>query len=282
MRLKGFFKFIKEYLYILIGTMFMAFSTANFLLPNQLSTGGFSGISTIVYYLWNYPAGTVLILLNVPLLLIAFFKIDKKLFFKSIIGTVLLSAFINVFECFGSVTSDKFLACVYGGILMGVGTAIVLKAGASTGGTDLLSYVIRSFSKKYRSSRIILMADVIIIGLNIIFFRKIEIGLYSVIAIYLMGKLIDIIFEGFYFTKIMFIVSDHYEEIAKIVGESVKRGSTGLFAKGMYSKKDKVVLFCVASRNEITEIKRIINSIDKNAFIVTTDAMETLGKGFTE
>lgn len=260
----------------------MAFSTANFLLPNQLSTGGFSGISTIVYYLWNYPAGTVLILLNIPLLLIAFFKIDKRLFFRSIVGTVLLSLFINLFEVFGSVTRDKFLACVYGGILMGAGTAIILKAGASTGGTDLLSYVIRSFNKKYRSSRIILIADTLIIGLNIIFFKTIEIGLYSVVAIYLMGKLIDIIFEGFYFTKIMFIISDYYDEIATIIGEKVKRGSTGFFARGMYSKKDKIVLFCVASRKEIAEIKSIISKIDKGAFIVTTDAMETLGNGFSE
>ncbi|MBQ3409477.1 MAG: YitT family protein [Clostridia bacterium] len=237
MDISNLMKVFKEYLYIVIGTILMSISTANFLLPNQLSTGGFSGIATVVYYLWKYPAGTVLVILNVPLLLIAFFRIDKNLFFKSIIGTALLSFGINIFERFGSVTSDRFLACVYGGIIMGIGTSIILRAGGSTGGTDLLSYVIRSFNKKYRSSRLILMADTIIIGLNIIFFREIEIGLYSAIAIYLMGKMIDIVFEGFYFTKIMFIISDKHEEIASVIGKKVKRGSTGLYSKGMYSRR---------------------------------------------
>lgn len=280
--LKKLLNISKEYIYIILGTALMGISTSNFLLPNQLSTGGFSGIATIIYYLWKYPAGTVLIVLNVPLLLISFFRINKKLFFKSIIGTGLLSFFINFFEIFGSVTQDRVLACVYGGFTMGLGTATILKAGGSTGGTDLLSYVIRSFNKKYRSSRIILFADTIIIGLNIVFFKEIEIGLYSVIAIYLMGKMIDIIFEGFYFTKMMFIVSDYYEEIAYMIGEKVKRGSTGIYSKGMYTKEDKVVLMCVASRKEISEIKNIVKKIDNRAFIVTADAMETLGRGFSE
>ena len=279
---KKFVKYAKEYFFLILGTVIVAFSTANILLPNQLSTGGFSGISTIFYYLCNFPVGATMIVLNIPLLLIAFFRINKSLFFKSIIGTFLLSFFIDIFEKMGSVTDDRFLACVYGGIITGIGTALILKAGASTGGTDLLAYVIRSYNNKYRSSRIILMADTIIIALNIFFFREVEVGLYSVIAIYIMGKLIDIIFEGFYFTKVMFIISDYYEEIARIVGEKVKRGSTGFYSKGMYSNDDKMVLFCVASRKEIMDIKNIVKKIDREAFIVTTDAIETLGRGFSE
>lgn len=273
---------IKEYACIIVGATLMSTSTANFLLPNQLSTGGFSGISTIIYYLWKFPAGTVLILLNIPLLLIAFFRIDKKFFFKSILGTVLLSVGINLFEPLGVVTNDRILACVYGGIIMGIGTSIILKAGGSTGGTDLLAYVIRSFNSKYRSSKLIITADAIIIGLNMIFFGQIEIGLYSAIAIFLMGKMIDIVFEGIYFTKIIFIVSKKYDEIAKAIGDKAKRGSTGFYAKGMYSQDKKMVLFCVASRKEIAEIKMIIKKIDSSAFIVTADAVETLGRGFSE
>ena len=276
------FKIIKEYLLIIIGTFIMAFSTACIMVPNQLSTGGFSGISTIIYYLIAFPVGTTMILLNIPLLLIAFFKINKNLFVKSIFGTLFLSFFIDLLSSIGGITSDRFLACIYGGFLTGIGTAIILKAGASTGGTDLLSYIIKSFNNKIRSSKIILIADTIIIVLNIFFFKEIEIGLYSVIAIYIMGKMIDFIFEGFYFTKVMFIISDKYEDIAKQVGKKVKRGSTGIYAKGMYSEEEKVMLFCVGSRREISEIKNIIFDIDKEAFIVTADAMETLGRGFSE
>ena len=275
-------KYALEYIYIIIGAFLMAVSTALFLLPNQLSTGGISGISTILYYLCNYPVGLTMLLINVPLFVIAMVKVNKRLFFKSILGTVLLSVFIDLLENLSPITNDRFLACIYGGIIMGIGTAIILKAGASTGGTDLLSYVIRAYNNKFKSSRVIIIADTIIIFFNIIFFREIEIGLYSVIAIYLMGKMIDIIFEGIYFTKIMFIISEKYEEISKEIGILVKRGSTGIYSKGMYSGKQNVMLFCVASRKEVAEIKQIIKQIDKNSFIVTTDAIETLGKGFSE
>lgn len=275
-------KYALEYIYIIIGAFLMAVSTALILLPNQLSTGGISGISTILYYLCNYPVGLTMLLINVPLFVIAMVKVNKRLFFKSILGTILLSVFIDLLEKLSPITNDRFLACIYGGIIMGIGTAIILKAGASTGGTDLLSYVIRAYNNKFKSSRVIIIADTIIIFFNIIFFKEIEIGLYSVIAIYLMGKMIDIIFEGIYFTKIMFIISEKYEEISKEIGILVKRGSTGIYSKGMYSGKQNVMLFCVASRKEVAEIKQIIKQIDKNAFIVTTDAIETLGKGFSE
>lgn len=275
-------KYALEYIYIIVGDFLMAVSTALILLPNQLSTGGISGISTILYYLCNYPVGLTMLLINVPLFVIAMVKVNKRLFFKSILGTILLSVFIDLLENLSPITNDRFLACIYGGIIMGIGTAIILKAGASTGGTDLLSYVIRAYNNKFKSSRVIIIADTIIIFFNIIFFKEIEIGLYSVIAIYLMGKMIDIIFEGIYFTKIMFIISEKYEEISKEIGILVKRGSTGIYSKGMYSGKQNVMLFCVASRKEVAEIKQIIKQIDKNAFIVTTDAIETLGKGFSE
>ena len=275
-------KYALEYIYIIVGAFLMAVSTALILLPNQLSTGGISGISTILYYLCNYPVGLTMLLINVPLFVIAMVKVNKRLFFKSILGTILLSVFIDLLENLSPITNDRFLACIYGGIIMGIGTAIILKAGASTGGTDLLSYVIRAYNNKFKSSRVIIIADTIIIFFNITFFKEIEIGLYSVIAIYLMGKMIDIIFEGIYFTKIMFIISEKYEEISKEIGILVKRGSTGIYSKGMYSGKQNVMLFCVASRKEVAEIKQIIKQIDKNAFIVTTDAIETLGKGFSE
>ena len=278
----NFLRITIEYLYIVAGTALMSISTSLFLLPNQLSTGGFSGIGTIIYYLFNYPVGTTMIILNVPLLLIAFFKINKGLFFKSIFGTVLLSGFIDLFEKITPITTDRFLACIYGGVIMGLGTAIILKAGASTGGTDLVSFIIRSFSPKFSSGKIITIADTIIIAVNVLIFRAVEIGLYSAIAIYLMGKMIDIVFEGIYFTKALFIISDKHEEIAKNIGIKAKRGSTGIYSKGMYTGENKMMLFCVASRKEIVVIKQIVRKIDKKAFIVTADAREALGEGFSE
>jgi len=265
---------------LLVGSFIMACSTAFFLLPNKLSTGGFSGLSTIVYYLFHVPVGTAMIVLNVPLFFIAFFRVGRKFIIKSVAGTFFLSLFINVLEKFPAVTTDKFLACIYGGIIMGIGTAIILKVSGSTGGSDLLSYVVRSFNDKFRSGDLIIAIDTVIIVISILVFKEIEIGLYSAIAIYLMGKMIDIVFEGVNFTKVMFIVSDKYEEIARIVGEDVKRGSTGIYAKGMHSNEDKMMLFCVGSRNEIVRIKQIATTIDNKAFIVIFNAREAWGKGF--
>lgn len=265
---------------LVVGSFLMACATVFFLLPNKLSTGGFSGLSTIIYYLFDIPVGTAMFILNIPLVVVAFFKIGKKFIIKSIVGTILLSIFMNFLQRFPAVTNDKFLACIYGGIIMGIGTSIVLKVNASTGGSDLLSYVIRSFNDRFKSSDVIITVDIFIITLSIIVFREIEIGLYSAIAIYLMGKIIDIVFEGINFTKVLFIISDKYELIAQKVSDDIQRGSTAIYAKGMHSNNNKMMLFCVGSRNEIINMKKIATSIDNKAFIVIFNAREAWGKGF--
>ena len=265
---------------LVIGSFFMACSTTLFLLPNKLSAGGFSGLSTIAYYLFHVPVGTAMLILNVPLFLVAFFRLGKQFIIKSIFGTFFLSLFMNILEQFPAVTTDNFLACIYGGIIMGIGTSIILKVSGSTGGSDLLSYVVRSFNDRFRSGDLIIAFDTFVIVLSIFVFKEIEIGLYSAIAIYLMGKVIDIVFEGVDFTKVMFIISDKYNEIAQIVGDDVQRGSTAIYAKGMHTNENKMILFCVGSRNEIIRIKRITTKIDDRAFIVIFNAREVLGKGF--
>ena len=273
-------KIIKEYVLITLGCISMAMGVAWFLLPNEISTGGFSGIATIVYYLFEFPLGTTILILNIPLLLIAYFRISKQLFFRSIYGTVVFSALIDIFDQIVPLTYDRFLGCIYGGVLMGIGTAIILKFRASTGGSDLLSYVIRSYKPQYRSSNLILTTDTIIITINVFFFKAIEVGLYSAIAIFLMGKMIDLIFEGVNFTKVVLIISPKYKAIAEKIGKDVNRGSTGVYAKGMYTNEEKMMLLCVGSRTESYEIEQIAKNIDRTSFIIILNAREVLGKGF--
>ena len=273
-------KYLKEGTYIVIGCFLMAIGTSLFLLPNQLSSGGFAGISTIAYYLFNLPLGTTMLILNIPLLILTIIRVGKEIAIKGVFGTIVLSSFIDILEKFEPLTQDRLLACIYGGIFIGLGTAIVLKANASTGGTDLLSYVIKSYKSYYKTSNLIVIVDIGIILLNVIFFREIEVGLYSAIAIYLMGKMIDIVFEGIYFTKMMFIVSNKYKEIAQEIGKKLDRGSTAIYAKGTYTKEKKMMLWCVASRAEVVKIKEIAQKIDPKAFIVISSAREAWGKGF--
>ena len=197
----------------IIGAMFIAFGVASFLLPSQLSSGGVSGIATITYYLLNIPMGMMIIIINLPLFIFAGYKIGKEFFLKSILGTVSLSIFIDILDKYPPVTTDRFLASIYGGAIIGVGTAIILKVGSSTGGTDLVANLIKNYNPYISISKYLTIIDIVIILLNVIFFKHIEVGLYSAIAIYLYGKMVDIIFEGIYFTKLLIIISDKNEKV---------------------------------------------------------------------
>ncbi len=273
-------KYTYEIFLIILGTMFMSIATALFLLPNHLSSGGFSGIATIAYYLFNWKMGTVIMLLNIPFFIIAFIRIGKEFVFKSIIGTVFLSIFIDFFDKFKPLTTDRFLACIYGGILIGIGTSLILKAHASTGGSDLVSYIVRSYKATLSTSNLIVIFDIIVISLNVLFLKELEIGLYSAISIYLMGKVIDIVFEGIGFSKMIFIISEEYKKISDEISKEVLRGVTGIYSKGMYTNDKKMMLMCIASRNEVIEIRRIANKIDAKSFTIITNVREVYGKGF--
>ena len=271
---------IMEIIGTILGAFVMAIGVALFLLPNQLSSGGVSGIATITYYLFNIPMGTMIIIINIPLFLFSIYKIGKRFFLKSLIGTTALSIFIDILDKLQPLTQDRFLACVYGGVIIGLGTAIILKVNSSTGGTELISQLARKYNPTIRSSNIIVILDIIIVTLNMIVFREIEIGLYSAIAIYLMGKIIDIVFEGIYFTKLILIISDKNETISKEIEEKIQRGITGIYGKGMYTGKEKLVLMCAAARGDVSRIKLIARKIDPKSFIIITNSREVVGLGF--
>ena len=271
---------LKEMIETILGALIMAAGVSLFLLPNQLSSGGIAGVATIFYYLLNIPMGTVIIAINIPLFLFSMYKVGKMFFLKSTLGTVAMSVFIDLLDKIEPLTNDRFLACIYGGILLGLGTTLLLKAESSTGGSDLISYIAKKYKPTVRSGNIIVIIDIIIIALNVIFFKEIEIGLYSAIAIYIMGKIIDIFFEGINFTKLMIIVSNKSEEIAKQIDQKVARGSTGLYGQGMYTNENKLILMCAAYRKDVARIKIIAKEIDPKSFIVITNSREVVGQGF--
>ena len=273
-------KQITEILGTILGSFVISIGISLFLLPNQLSSGGIAGIGTIIYYLLKIPMGTTIILLNIPLFLISILKIGKSFFVKSLIGTISLSFFIDWLDKLKPLTQDRFLACIYGGIIIGIGTAIILKVNSSTGGTDMVTYIAKKYKPNIRTGNIMVIIDIIIVTLNMFFFREIEIGLYSGIAIYLMGKIIDILFEGIDFTKLIFIVSEKSEEIAKKIGKSIERGTTGIYGKGMYTSEKRLILMCAVTRRDVSKVTEIAKKIDKNSFIIITNSREVLGKGF--
>lgn len=274
--------FISDFFRIAIGTIIMAAGLELFLIPNQLSTGGFSGIAIIIYYILKVPVGTTILLLNIPLFIIAYFKVGKEFFAKAVIGTIFLSIFLNAFEKINPITEDRFLAFIYGSVIVGIGTAMVLKVNGSTGGTDLLANIIRSFKPHLKTGSLIVALDTIIVIANTFFFKDIEVGLYSALAIYILGKILDIFFEGINFTKMLIIISPKWEEISKKINEELRRGTTALYGEGMYTKEEKKLLLCIMSRSEIVEARKLIEEIDPTAFVIISNAREVYGKGFKE
>ncbi len=270
---------VNEILGTILGSAIMAMGVSLFLLPNQLSTGGFSGLATIAYYFLEIPIGLATIILNIPLFIMALYKLGWRFLVKSIVGTLSLSIFLDVFDKCPVLTTDRFLACIYGGTIVGLGTALVLKSGASTGGTDLISNIAKSYKSTIKMGNVITIIDTGIVILNTVAFGKIEIGLYSAIAIFLLGKVLDVVFEGINFTKLIIIISDKSQEIADKVQE-IERGLTGIYGKGMYTEKEKLILICASPRRDVAKIRSLAKQIDENAFIIITNSREVYGEGF--
>lgn len=273
--------FLKDIFLTILGTVFAGFGMATFLLPNKLSSGGFTGIATIFYYLFSWNLGITVIALNIPFFIWAFIRIGKRFLFKAIIGTTLLSVFIDVFEKYIPVlTNDRLLSSIYGGILIGIGTGIIFKAHTSTGGTDLIVQIVKSYKTRISSSKLLSIIDIAVVVLNVVCFGEFEIGLYSAIAIFIDGLMIDIIFEGITFSKQVFIISNKNSEIVKMIHNELKAGATEIYGKGSYLNENKIVVMSVMNRREIPLLREKINEIDRNAFLIVSNAREVYGLGF--
>ena len=272
--------FFKDIILIVFGTMFAGFGMASFLLPNKLSSGGFTGIATVFYYFLGWNVGLTVIILNIPFFVYAFVRIGKKFLIKTVIATFLLSFFIDIFEYLPLLTNDRLLASIYGGVLIGIGTGLTFKAHTSTGGTDLIVQIVRSFKVRISSSKLLNLIDICVVVLNVVFFREFEIGLYSAIAIFLDGVLIDIVFEGINFSKLVFIVSNKNTEIVNMIHENLKAGATEIYGKGTYLNQNKVVIMSVMNRREIPILCENVYEIDRDAFLIVSNAREVYGLGF--
>lgn len=273
-------KFFKEVLLTFLGTAIAGVGMGSFLLPNKLSSGGFAGIATIFYYFFGWNVGITVIILNIPFFIWAAMRLGKEFLVKAILGTFSLSFFIDIFENIAFVSNDRLLSCIYGGILVGIGTGLIFKAYTSTGGTDLIVQIAKSYGARVSSSRLLNSIDICVVILNVIFFREIDIGLYSAIAIFLDGVMIDIIFEGINFSKLVFIVSDKNDEIMKLLHEKINCGVTELYGRGSYMHKDKIVLMSIVNRSEIPALKESVYMVDEGAFLVVANAREVYGLGF--
>lgn len=272
---------ILRYLKITLGSFLAALGFALFLIPNQIAPGGLSGLATIIYYLWGIPVGFFTLLLNVPLFILSLRELGSKFIIRTVYGTVLFSFFTDfLFSLIEPMTADSFLATLYGGVILGVGLGIVFRAGASTGGSDL---VVLLFNKYFKitTGQAFLLVDTIVIVLAAFVF-DLELALYAFLALFISSRLIDVVQESPYLTKAALIISSRPQIIEQKILEELKRGATSFKGKGVYTGAEREVILCVVSRLEVSRLKELVYKIDSSAFIVFIDTREVLGEGFKE
>lgn len=272
---------IADNLIWIAGCFIYALAINFFNVPNQIAQGGFSGLAIVINYLTGLPVGTINLALNIPILLIALKFIGKKFVLKTLWVTVLLSVSIDLVALIPyEYTGDKLLASIFSGALLGAGVALVAARGSTTGGTDVLSKLLRLVFPHISYGKLVMFSDMVVIAISAIVFRSIESALYAAIVIFVSSKVIDYILYGMAKSKMLMVVTDHADEISQALVNSSPRGVSIVPAKGAFTGQEKNMLICVLRSNEVAPAIKLIKSIDPNTFTIITEANEIIGKGF--
>ncbi len=264
-----------------IGSALFALGFAMFLIPNDINTGGISGLAMILRELLGFGSiGTLTLVMNIPLFLIGGLKIGKRFFAGSLIGMVLSSVLIDLFALIPFATPEPLIGGLYGGVLCGAGLGLVFMAGASTGGSDIL---VRLLKKKYRNlpiGSISIMFDAMVVLLTGLVFRDISKALYSGVVVFVCGQVIDAVVYRFDYSRVALIISKEHEKIAKAISDQLDRGATYLHGSGSYTHQNIEVVLAVVRKGQLAELKELVMDIDENAFVIVQEAHQVLGDGF--
>ncbi|MDD6021695.1 MAG: YitT family protein [Acutalibacteraceae bacterium] len=273
---------IVDILFFVVGSSIFALGINMFSVPNNIACGGVTGIATMVNHFFpRIPIGVVMLALNIPLFILAFIFLGRKLFIKSFIATVILSVVTDIFaRIIPAGTNDRLLAAIFYGVCSGVGLAIIFMRNATSGGSDI---VVKLINKKYphlSMGRMLLLVDSIVVLASGIAYKNIESALYSAIVVFVSGEVIDLILYGTGHGRVMMIVTSMPQEVSKAIMTSLHRGVTIIPAKGAYTDSDKGMLVCAARAAEVSRINKIVRSVDEHAFTIISEAGEVLGEGF--
>ena len=268
---------------LLFGTALMALGISMFTVQNHIAPGGVSGLATALVEIAPFLTfGTWSRIINVPLFVIAWWKLGFRPLVKTLIGTVLLSVLIDLFALFvPTYTNNVLMAACFGGAALGVGLGILFVRGISTGGTDLVSLLVGNVLPNFSLSTILLCVDAIVVCIAVIVFRDIEVALYSFVTIFISTKAIDGVMQGFDYAKVIHLVTERGEDIQRTLAD-MDLGVTALPARGGYTGRDKQLLMIVTHRNTFAQTLSTIKRIDPKAFLIVTNATEVHGEGFKE
>ena len=268
-------------LFLVLGCMIYSSAVCIFIAPNKITPGGITGIATVINYIFGVPSGLTVFLLNIPIIILGYISFGGNIIVKSAVGTVVLSGTLELCELFiPPFVTDKILAGVFGGILLGFGLSLVLFRGTTTGGIDIIAKVINKKFPHITVGRVFLILDALVVILSSAVYKTVESGLYSAIALYTASTVMDAVLYGADKGKIIYVISEKSAQICKEINTAAHRGVTRLPVKGGYTGNDMEMLMCTVRVQEVSGILRIINECDKTAFIIIAEAGEILGEGF--
>ena len=285
---------------LLFGALVGAFAIHVFFIPPTLTMGGMTGLASLLHtvpLLGRLPLGFFIFLLNVPIFLLGGFTVSRRFLIYSVIGTLLYSTMIDLTEPLMTAfyrhylapasghNQDLFISSVLGGALYGLGLGLMLRAGFTTGGTDILAIVVRRYTRRFSLGQLIWVMDAMIIMSSAFVYRSADVGsvnlaLYSSIAMFMTAKAVDLLLEGFDYKRTAFVISSEPERIAQRVLAELDRGMTGLKGEGKFTGQQLQVLFCVLSQEQIPLLKKIVRDSDERAFVFVMDTREVQGEGF--
>ena len=274
-------KILKRYALITVACGLYALGFNWFFVPNRFTVGGFTGVAQIInHFLPMLPVGTVALVLNIPLFILGWRKIGRDLLISSLYATAVSSLMIDVLASLYTFPAmDPILGCIYGGIVVGIGCGVLLHESATTGGTEMAARLLKLKFQGLSIGSLCLALDVAVTLGYALCFRDLSRAMYGIVALYILSLLIDRVVYGPNAAKVAYIISEQYEAITRELLQ-LDRGVTLLEGKGAWSGKDKRVILCAFGRRQIIPVKKLVQAVDPNAFVIVCDAHEILGEGF--
>jgi len=268
-----------SYAQILLGALIAGAAYPLFMTPNRIAPGGITGIATILNHLLQWPVGTVSLILNLPLFLIGYKTMGRIFAFRSLLATVFFTGFIDILPL-KPMTDDPLLGALYGGVMLGAGLGLIMRGGATTGGSDMVARMVHKRFQFISTGSFLFAIDFAVVVSAGFLIGTTE-ALYSLINIFLTAKVMDVVIIGFSANKACFVMSSRWKEISDRVLKDMNRGVTQLTARGAWTGTERPTLLCVISRSEIMTFKRILREEDENAFVIIVEAHEAIGDGFS-
>ncbi|MFD1777350.1 YitT family protein [Fredinandcohnia salidurans] len=273
----------KSIFFILLGSAIFSFGIVHFNMQNNLAEGGFTGITLLLYFLFEFDPSYTNLILNIPLFILGWKLLGRVAFYYTMIGTISVSIFLWLFQRYQldiPLDGDLMLAALFAGVFIGVGLGIIFRYGGTTGGVDIIARLVRKYVG-WPMGRTMFLFDAVVITISLIFYLSPREAMYTLLAVFIGARVIDFMQEGAYAARGAMIISEQNEKIAEKILNEMERGVTILKGMGSYTKQEKHILYCVVGRSEVGRLKQVIISVDPHAFVSVSDVHDVLGEGFT-